>query len=98
MGIFDKILGNKNITDQISKLAGNPNIASIVAQLSTNKDFMSKLSTAKDDNDVQHLITSALAAFQDMKLSEEEKNQVSHRGKALRLMKEKLAKYGKAEA
>ena len=65
MGIFDKILGNKNITDQISKLAGNPNIASIVAQLSTNKDFMSKLSTAKDDNDVQHLITSAMAAFKE---------------------------------
>lgn len=83
MGIFDKILGNKNITDQISKLAGNPNIASIVAQLSTNKDFMSKLSTAKDDNDVQHLITSALAAFKDMKLSEEEKKDLTNQLKNL---------------
>ena len=83
MGIFDKILGNKNITDQISKLAGSPDIASIVAQLSTNKDFMSKLSTAKDDNDVQHLITSAMAAFKDMKLSEEEKKDLTKQLKNL---------------
>ena len=73
MGIFDKLLGNKNITEQISKLAGNPNIASIVAQLTSNKDFMSKLAGAKDENDIQHLISSALAAFKDLKLTDAEK-------------------------
>ena len=40
MGIFDKLLGNKNITEQISKLAGNANIASIIAQLTSNKDTL----------------------------------------------------------
>ena len=44
---------------------------------------MSKLSTAKDDNDVQHLITSALAAFKDMKLSEEEKKDLTNQLKNL---------------
>ncbi|MBO7628617.1 MAG: hypothetical protein J6S87_01550 [Bacteroidales bacterium] len=83
MGIFDKILGNKNITEQISKLAGNPNIASVVAQLTANKDFMSKLAGAKDENDVQHLITSALAAFKDLKLSEEEKKDLTSQLKNL---------------
>lgn len=73
MGIFDKILGNKNITDQISKLAGNANIASILSQLTSNQDFMSKLSAAKDDNDIQRLISSATDAFKDMKLTDEEK-------------------------
>ncbi len=73
MGIFDKILGNKNITDQISKLAGNANLASVISQLTANKDFMSKLSAAKDENEIQHLIASATDAFKDMKLTEEEK-------------------------
>ena len=83
MGIFDKILGNKNITEQISKLAGNPNIASIVSQLTANKDFMSKLSTAKDDNDIQHLIASATDAFKDMKLTDEEKKDLANQLKNL---------------
>ena len=82
MGIFDKLFGNKNITEQISKLAGNPNIASIISQLTANKDFMTKLSGAKDENEIQHLIASATDAFKDMKLTEEEKkdlvNQVKH--------------------
>ena len=73
MGIFDKILGNKNITEQISKLAGNANIASILSQLTSNQDFMSKLSAAKDDNDIQRLISSATDALKDMKLTDEEK-------------------------
>jgi predicted DNA-binding protein with PD1-like motif len=73
MGIFDKLLGNKNITEQISKLAGNANIAAILAQLTANKDFMSKLSSAKDDNDIHQLIASATDAFKDMKLTDEEK-------------------------
>lgn len=73
MGIFDKILGNKNITDQISKLAGNANIASIISQLTANKDFMSQLASAKDDNDIQRLIASATDAFKDMKLTDQEK-------------------------
>lgn len=82
MGIFDKLLGNKNITEQISKLAGNANIAAILAQLTANKDFMSKLSSAKDDNDIHQLIASATDAFKDMKLTDEEKkdlvNQLKH--------------------
>lgn len=73
MGIFDKLLGNKNITEQISKLAGNANIASIIAQLTSNKDFMTKLAGAKDENEIQHLVSSALAAFKDLKLTEAEK-------------------------
>lgn len=83
MGIFDKILGNKNITEQISKLAGNANIASIVSQLTANKDFMSKLSTAKDDNDIQRLISSATDAFKDMKLTDEEKKDLVNQLKNL---------------
>lgn len=83
MGIFDKILGNKNITDQISKLAGNPNIASVLSQLTSNSDFMSKLSAAKSDSDIQHLIASATDAFKDMKLTDEEKKDLANQVKNL---------------
>lgn len=77
MGILDNLLGNKNITEQISKLAGNANIASVISQLTANKDFMSKLSTAKSDSDIQKLISSATEAFKDMKLTEEEKKDLA---------------------
>lgn len=73
MGIFDKILGNKNIKEQIENLAGNANIVSVISQLTSNNDFMTKLAAAKDENDMQRLISTALDAFKDLKLTEDEK-------------------------
>ena len=73
MGIFDKILGNNDIIKQVSEMAGNANTMDILKSLTGNKEFMNQLSAAKNENELQSLITNAIDAFKDKKLTDAEK-------------------------
>ena len=77
MGLFDKILGSKNIIQQVSALAGNANLMEILKSLTSNKDFMSKVANAKNENEIQHLITTAVDALKDKKLTDAEKAELT---------------------
>ena len=83
MGLFDKLLGNKNIIQQVSALTGNGNMMEILKSLTGNKDFMSKLAGAKDENEVQHLITTTIDALKDKKLTDAEKKELTNQLKGL---------------
>lgn len=93
MGIFDKILSNKDLLknvesltgnkDLLSNLSGNKNLLGAISSLAANKDFTSKLASAKDDKQVQDLINSATAALKDMKLSDDEKKELAAKAKAI---------------
>ena len=77
MGLFDKLLGNKNIIQQAEALLGNANIMEILKSLTGNKEFMTKLASAKNENEVQHLISTAVDALKDKKLTDAEKAELT---------------------
>ncbi|MBO4599500.1 MAG: hypothetical protein J5641_02045 [Bacteroidales bacterium] len=87
MGLLDKLLGNKNIIQQVSALAGNANITEILKSLTGNKEFMTNLSNAKSESELQSLISNAIDAFKDKKLTDAEKkeltNQLKHMASGL---------------
>ena len=77
MGLLDKLLGNKNIIKQAEALIGNANIMEILKSLTGNKEFMTKLANAKDENELQHLISTAVDVLKDKKLSDAEKAELT---------------------
>jgi len=83
MGLLDKILENKNIIQQAGALLGNGNVMEILKSLTGNKDFMTQLSHAKNENEIQKLIATAMDAFKDKKLSEAEKKALTEQLKSL---------------
>ena len=83
MGLFDKILGNKDIIQQVSALAGNANVMDILKSLTGNKEFMTKLSAAKNENELQSLISNAIEAFKDKKLTDAEKKALTEQLKKM---------------
>lgn len=83
MGLLDKLLGNQNIIKQAEALMGNGNVMEILKSLTGNKEFMTKLAGAKDENEVQRLITTAVDALKDKKLTEAEKKQLTNQLKNL---------------
>ena len=83
MGLLDKLLRNQNIIKQAEALMGNGNVMEILKSLTGNKEFMTKLAGAKDENEVQRLITTAVDALKDKKLTEAEKKQLTNQLKNL---------------
>jgi hypothetical protein len=83
MGLLDKLLGNKDIIKQAEALIGNANVMEILKSLTGNKDFMSKLAGAKSENEIQNLITNAIDALKDKKLTDAEKKALSDQLKNL---------------
>lgn len=95
MGLFDKLLQNKDLLKNVEaltgnkdllgnlNLSGNKNVMGAIMALASNKDFTSKLAAAKDDKQVKDLINTATAALKDMKLSDEEKKELTEKVKAL---------------
>lgn len=62
---------------------GSGNVMEILKSLTGNKEFMTKLAGAKDENEVQRLITTAVDALKDKKLTEAEKKQLTNQLKNL---------------
>ena len=83
MGLFDKILGNKNIIKQAEALMGNADIMGTLKSLTGNKEFMTKLASAKNENELQHLVTTAVDAMKDKKLTDAEKAELTKQLKSL---------------
>ena len=56
---------------------GNANIMEILKSLTGNKEFMTKLAGAKDENEIQHLVSTAIDALKDKKLTDAEKAELT---------------------
>ena len=83
MGLLDTLLGNKDIIKQAEALMGNADIMGILKSLTGNKEFMTKLAGAKDENEMQHLISTAVDALKDKKLTDAEKAELTKQLKNL---------------
>ena len=83
MGLLDKLLEKKGVMKQLEAMMGGGNVMEILKSLTGNKDFMTKLAGAKDENEVQHLIASAVDALKDKKLTDAEKKELTNQLKNL---------------